>query len=110
MKEKYEFVHLIGEGSFGKVFKGYDKTTPDKNLAIKLVNKSRQNLSENDIRAMRRESEIQKNLSHPNIVKVINAYETVNELVLITEFVSGGNLAVLMRHTLMGSKVKKWKS
>ena len=109
MKEKYEFVHLIGEGSFGKVFKGYDKATPDKNLAIKLVNKSRQNLSENDIRAMRRESEIQKNLSHPNIVKVINAYETINELVLITEFVSGGNLAVLMSRYADGLKSEEVK-
>ena len=110
MKEKYEFEVLIGEGSFGKVFKGFDKANPDKKLAIKVVNKSRQNLNENDISAMRQESEIQKNLSHPNIVKVINAYETINELVLVTEFVSGGNLAVLMSRYVDGLKSEQVKS
>ena len=110
MKDKYKIVQPIGEGSFGKVFKGYDRDYPDVNLAIKVVNKSRQNLNENDIRSMRRESEIQKNLSHPNIVKVFNAFETINELFLITEFLSGGNLAVLMSQSpegLQSEQVKK---
>lgn len=93
---KYNVIELIGEGSFGRVFRGVakDGQNPGLSLALKLVPKVGQ--SESDISAIRRECQIQKKLLHENIVRAIEAFETVNELVLVTEFIDGGNLASLM--------------
>ncbi len=69
--DSYEFLELIGEGSFGRVFKGRLKGQPasENNLiALKLVPKVGQ--SEKDIKSLRRECKIQKQLNHKNIVKV----------------------------------------
>ena len=58
--------------------------------------------SEADINALRRECKIQREVDHENIVKAIEAFETINQLVLVTEFVDGGNLAFLMSQNPQG--------
>ena len=86
MEEYYEVLHIIGEGSFGRVFKGRDRKT-NSFVALKLIPKVGK--SEKDISALRQEFKIQKQLDHPNIVKVVDAFETNNELIVVTEFVPG---------------------
>ena len=79
---------------------GYNKENPECQLALKLVPKFGQ--SEADINALRRECKIQREVDHENIVKAIEAFETINQLVLVTEFVDGGNLAFLMSQNPQG--------
>ena len=98
--DKYKLLEVIGEGSFGRVWKA--KEREDRRLvALKFVPKINQ--SEVDLQAIRKEWSILKTLNHENIVTAIEAFETKIEtskvppsLVLVTEFVDGGNLAVLM--------------
>lgn len=46
--------------------------------------------SQSDISALRTELKVQKRLSaHPNVVRMLDAFETKNELVVVTEFVPG---------------------
>ena len=98
--DKYKLIEVIGEGSFGRVWKAKEKE--DRRLvALKFVPKINQ--SEVDLQAIRKEWSILKTLNHENIVTAIEAFETKIEtskvppsLVLVTEFVDGGNLAVLM--------------
>lgn len=99
---------LIGKGSFGEVYIGYNKQRPGLKLALKLVPKDVQ--SDADIKALRRECEIQKGVQHENIVRAIEAFETVQKLVLVTEYVDGGNLAMLMSQHPKGLRNERVKS
>ncbi len=103
--DKYKVTELIGEGSFGRVYKGYHKENQGHWLALKLVPKVGQ--SEADLAALRRECQIQKNVNHDNIVKAVEAFETINQLVLVTNFVEGGNLALLMSQFPQGMPEEK---
>lgn len=83
MEAQYEVYELIGEGSFGKVFRGRCRQT-HMPIAYKIISKIGRNLSE--VIALREECEIQKHLRHPNIIRMLNSFENDNELVVITEF------------------------
>ena len=86
MEDPDEGLNLSGEGSFGRVFKGRHKKTK-KEVALKLIPKVGKSVS--DIESIRQEVKIQQKLHHPNIVQVYEAFETKNELVVVTEFVPG---------------------
>ena len=92
---KYQRDILIGEGSFGRVYKY--KQNSDKNkaefLAMKFMSKCQKGF---DLKAFKNECEIQMQMKHENIVLALEMQETTNELILITEFIDGGNLATLM--------------
>ncbi|KAI5742511.1 hypothetical protein M8J77_008044 [Diaphorina citri] len=81
--EKYQKICLIGEGSFGKVFKAIHLDLK-KTVALKIISKSGR--SGKELSSLKQECEIQKHLAHPNIIKFIASHETLNEFVLITEF------------------------
>ena len=84
--DKYSVLDLIGEGSFGRVFRGKDKQTGEI-VALKLIPKIGH--SEKDIKSLRCECKIQKELKHPNIVRMIDAFETDNEVISVAEYVPG---------------------
>ena len=84
--DKYAVMDLIGEGSFGRVFRGKNKQTGEI-VALKLIPKVGH--SDKDIQSLRSECKIQKELNHPNIVRMIDAFETDNEVISVAEFVPG---------------------
>lgn len=86
METQYEFLKQIGEGSFGRVFRGRHKVTKEI-VALKLIPKGGK--SDKEIDTLRTEFEIQKNLYHPNIVRLIGTFETKSELISVTEYVPG---------------------
>ena len=91
--EKYNVLELIGEGSFGRVFRGVRKSDllP---VALKLIPKMPHTSSE--LSSLRSECKIQLQLSHPNVVKMLDAFETPKEIVAVTEFVPDGDLNKLL--------------
>ena len=86
MMDKYTVLDMIGEGSFGRVFRGKDKQTGEV-VALKLIPKVGH--SEREIHSLRSECKIQKELNHPNIVRMIDAFETDNEVISVAEYVPG---------------------
>ena len=86
MEKNYEIQEIIGEGSFGRVFKGR-RRRDDEIVALKLIPKVGK--SEKDIQALRLEFKIQRELNHPNVVKMLDCFETANELIAVTEFLPG---------------------
>ena len=84
--ERYTISTLIGEGSFGRVFKGEDKQTGEV-VALKLIPKVGH--TQKDLKSLRCECKIQKELRHPNIVRMIDAFETDNEVISVAEYVPG---------------------
>jgi hypothetical protein len=84
--ENYQVLHLIGEGCFGKVFKGRKKYTGQA-VALKFI--STRGKSEKDLKNLRQEMAILKDLKHENIILLIDAFETASDFVVVTEFAHG---------------------
>ncbi|XP_044264417.1 serine/threonine-protein kinase fused [Tribolium madens] len=81
--DKYEVIKLLGEGSFGRVYKA--KVVADSTfVALKVICKGRR--SNKEIVGLRRECEIQRHLHHPNIIQMLDSFETPSEIVVVTEF------------------------
>jgi len=86
----YEEMQLLGEGTFGQVFKVKHKVSKEIR-AMKIINK----VSNTDIeeeKAMINEINILKNLDHPNIIKVYEFFNTTNKFFIVTELCTGGEL------------------
>ena len=96
--ENYTIVEIIGEvlllllhgalsyfkqGSFGKVYKGRSKFSKGF-VALKFITK--RGKSDKDLRSLRTEIEILRELCHENIILLLDAIETDREFVLVTEY------------------------
>lgn len=84
---KYQVVELIGEGGFGRVFKGLD---PDlkRPVAIKTCSLSEPEMRERFFR----EAEIAARLHHPNITTVYDFGREEGEPYLVQEYLTGEDL------------------
>ena len=86
---KYKVLAVLGNGSYGKVYKAKNIVT-DNLVAIKSIKKKKENNGgridiENEINVL-------KKLSHPNIVKIYEFYDIKEKYYLITEFCKYGEL------------------
>ncbi|XP_058074020.1 serine/threonine-protein kinase TIO [Magnolia sinica] len=90
--ENYHVIELVGEGSFGKVYKGRRKYT-GQTVALKFILKHGK--SEKEIHSLRQEIEILKKLKHENIIEMLDAFETPQEFCVVTEFAQGELFEIL---------------
>ncbi|MFS7938377.1 putative protein kinase ULK-Fused family [Helianthus anomalus] len=74
--ENYHVIELVGEGSFGKVYKGRRKFT-GQFVAMKFILKHGK--SKNDIQNLRQEIEILRKLKHENIIQMLDSFESSQE-------------------------------
>jgi len=92
---------MIGEGSFGKVYKGTARS--GENYAIKHVWKANTAFSAltrngqmhaqlNYVEILKKEMRILKTLTHANIIKLKECFEDGNNFYLVMELCSGGKL------------------
>lgn len=87
----WESAEIIGQGSFGRVLFGIDKTTENL-LAIKEIPLiSIKNLSE-----VTQEVEILSQLNHPNIVRYLGTHTSHECLLIFMEYISGGTISSLL--------------
>jgi len=92
----YDFTEIIGEGAFSTVVLGHHLETGEQN-AIKIIEKAKIQ-SEVQRERVDREIDIQKNCDHPNIVKLIETYESDLEVCLVLELMGGGDLFDRIMH------------
>ena len=86
----YKFGRVIGRGAFGKVNIGLNILT-GRIVAIKSFNK--QNLSnEKAKRKILYETNLMRGLYHPSVTKILETFETDKYMLIIMEYISGGNL------------------
>ncbi|CAN6214656.1 unnamed protein product [Urochloa humidicola] len=90
--DDYHVIDLVGEGSFGKVYKGRRKYTRQ-TVAMKFILKHGK--TDKDIHNLRQEIEILRKLKHENIIEMIDAFETPQEFCVVTEFAQGELFEVL---------------
>jgi calcium-dependent protein kinase len=89
-KKKYEFISILGNGSFGKVRLYRDRNCPDLKYAIKTVKKDF--LDKHNLSSLIQEVKTLSNLDHPNIVKYFETYEDDIYLHIVMEYIPGDNL------------------
>lgn len=89
-KKKYEYIAMIGIGSFGKVRLFRDKQCIGMHHAIKTIKKNFFN--HHSIESIMREVDILRKLDHPNIVKYFETYEDDYYLHIVMEYIPGDNL------------------
>lgn len=85
----YKICAQIGSGHYAKVFEGVDRKSGQK-VAIKQVPKFHEDSKLGQY--ARREAEISRLVSHENIVRTIDVFETSSTLYIVMEFVEHGTL------------------
>ncbi|ORC86183.1 protein kinase [Trypanosoma theileri] len=90
--ENYAIVELIGEGSFGKVYKARRKGTGHI-VAMKFIVKKGKN--DKELLNLRSEIEIMTKLNHDNIITLFEAFETQQEFVVVMEYAQGELFEIL---------------
>uniref|UniRef100_A0A8C8A3S9 non-specific serine/threonine protein kinase n=1 Tax=Oryzias sinensis TaxID=183150 RepID=A0A8C8A3S9_9TELE len=88
----YHVLGLAGEGSFGRVYKGRKKGSGQV-VALKFMPKVGR--TDRELRSLKREIEIMRDLKHPNIVQLYDSFETDTEVVVVTEYAEGQLFQVL---------------
>lgn len=86
--QTYSLGKKLGSGSYGDVFVGIHRINGQKR-AIKQIKKSLLKDLQEDVMY---EFNLLKNLDHPSIEKVFEAYEDAANIYIVTEFFEGGDL------------------
>lgn len=85
--QNYEQKKELGRGKFGVVFQVEDRAT-NKTYAAKHIKTRKKEMKEKVIE----EIAILKKFSNPHIIRFINAFETPSEVILVMEYLDGGEL------------------
>ncbi len=88
--DRYKIVAELGAGGMAVVYRAID-TMLDRSVAVKVIRTEEAN-REKFIRRFMREAKALANLSHSNIVKVLDYGEHEGEPYLVMEYISGGAL------------------
>ncbi|KPP79117.1 serine/threonine-protein kinase 36-like [Scleropages formosus] len=96
---------IIGEGSFGRVYKGRKKFSGQlmtggavalfcsEVVALKFIPKVGR--SDKELRSLRREIDIMRGLRHPNVILLLDSFDTEREVVVVTEYAEGELFQIL---------------
>ncbi|NXC02024.1 STK36 kinase, partial [Orthonyx spaldingii] len=90
--ENYHVLEMIGLGSFGRVYQGRRKHSAQV-VALKFIPKMGR--SEKELKNLQREIEIVRDLHHPNIIQMLDSFETAKEVVVVTDYAEGELFQIL---------------
>lgn len=92
---RYEAQELLAAGGYGDIYRGRDHVTGEtvvlKRLRAELVTEDAQFVAR-----FAREGELLRQLDHPNIVRMLDVYESSGQHTIVMEYVPGGTLRDLM--------------
>jgi predicted Ser/Thr protein kinase len=97
LAERYEILELVGSGGMSNVFKAHDRLL-ERNVALKVLH-PHYGEDEEYVQRFRHEARAVAQLSHPNIVTVIDRGEADGHQFIVFEFVDGENLKELVQRT-----------
>lgn len=94
VQQEYIYGHILGEGSFGKVYRAQHRATGEV-VAIKEIVKEKAGSS--GLKQLDKEVSIFKKVDHKNIIKLKEVLESPKKMYLIMEVCEGGDLAKLLQ-------------
>ena len=89
---KYEFVRLVGQGTFAKVHHARNLKTGE-SVAIKVMDKEKI-LKVGMIDQIKREISVMRIVRHPNIVQLYEVMASKAKIYFVMEYVRGGDCSV----------------
>jgi serine/threonine-protein kinase 24/25/MST4 len=89
---RFTSLELIGQGSFGDVYKGFDKEL-NKEVAIKVIDLEE---SEDDIDDIQKEISVLSQCRCPYITEYYGSFLNQTKLWIIMEYMAGGSVADLI--------------
>jgi len=90
--KKYELIGIVGEGTFGVVYKAKNKETGE----IVAIKKYRETLEDKEVKkTTTREVKMLRLLKHENIVELKDAFQRQQRLYLVFEYLDQDFLEVL---------------
>ena len=89
-KDKYVRKQDLGSGMSGVVYLVSLRSDESQTFACKSIGKNR--LSTDEVLALRDEISLCASLDHPNIVKIVESYESETDITMIMECCRGGEL------------------
>src|SRR5690348_16443640 len=98
LKDRYQLLHRLGEGSGGLVYKARQIST-GQTVAVKVLrlDDAPNELNERRLERFRREVAFCSNLSHPDIVRILDSGDLNDSLhFAVFEFIPGVTLAELL--------------
>jgi calcium-dependent protein kinase len=90
IRKSYEFISMLGNGSFGKVRLYRDRNYKDLLFAIKTLKK--EGIPPYQFSLLKSEVTILSNLDHPNIVKYFGTFEDESYIHIVMEYLKGHDL------------------
>ncbi|GER54684.1 serine/threonine protein kinase 2 [Striga asiatica] len=94
--EDFEFLKLVGQGAFGKVYQ-VRKSGSSEIFAMKVMRKDKI-MEKNHAEYMKAERDILTKIDHPFIVQLRYSFQTKYRLYLVLDFVNGGHLFFQLYH------------
>eukprot|EP01028_Stygiella_incarcerata_P008039 TRINITY_DN3398_c0_g1_i1.p1 TRINITY_DN3398_c0_g1~~TRINITY_DN3398_c0_g1_i1.p1 ORF type:complete len:325 (+),score=89.71 TRINITY_DN3398_c0_g1_i1:147-1121(+) len=88
IKDKYVLGEEIGTGNFSSVRRAVSKAT-GKGVAVKIIDKANVDVGKE---SLINEVKIMKEVEHPNIVRLMDVFETPRRVYLVMELLTGGEL------------------
>ena len=95
LSENYQIESRLGEGGMGEVYLASDRKT-GKKVAIKVLSRQLSSRPE-ALERFRREAETLRKLDHPNIVKLVDAFEREGQYEIVMEYIPSGSLHDLLK-------------
>jgi len=103
IRERYQLVTWLGEGSMGVVYKAHDLML-DRDVAVKFLSPKYFSGTEAVARFLR-EARLVARLSHPNIMSIFDVGEDQGWQYIVFEYIPGNDL-----HALMGGRSEPWSA
>ena len=105
----YKYGRLIGQGAFGKVNLGLNVLT-GRVVAIKSFNKKNIITKNNEnMKKIMYETNLMQKLNHPNITKILEMFEDEKYILIIMEYINGGNLfSFVKKRRKLSEKISKF--